>query len=92
MAVDLCRRGDHFCQALGAGRTVILGEQNLSEEVRAWTDGYGVDAAVICTPRLKPTPRLNRQPRRAATADNWSMSALRRSNSLETFQRKGIGG
>ena len=56
MAVDLLPSRRSFCQALGAERTVILGEQNLSEEVRAWTDGYGVDAAVICTATQSNTP------------------------------------
>jgi predicted dehydrogenase/threonine dehydrogenase-like Zn-dependent dehydrogenase len=56
MAVDLLPSRRSFCHALGAERTVILGEQNLSEEVRAWTDGYGVDAAVICTATQSNTP------------------------------------
>src|SRR5260221_10230678 len=34
---------------MGAEKAVILGEQNLSDEVRHWTGGYGVDAVVICT-------------------------------------------
>ena len=49
MAVDLMPSRRSLCQAMGAERTVIPGEQDLSDEVRAWTDGFGVDAAVICT-------------------------------------------
>jgi len=49
MAVDLAPSRRLLCPAMGAERTVILGEQNLSDEARAWTEGFGVDAAVICT-------------------------------------------
>lgn len=56
MAVDLLPARRAFCQAMGAEKTVILGEQNLREEVRVWTDGYGVDAVVICTATESNTP------------------------------------
>ena len=49
MAVDLAPAREPFARALGAERVVILGPQNLADEVRAWTDGYGVDAVVLCT-------------------------------------------
>jgi predicted dehydrogenase/threonine dehydrogenase-like Zn-dependent dehydrogenase len=49
MAVDLAAAREPFARALGAERVVILGQQSLADEVRAWTDGYGVDAVVLCT-------------------------------------------
>ena len=56
MAVDLTPSRRPFCHAMGAEKVVILGEQSLGDEVRAWTDGYGVDAAVICTATQSNTP------------------------------------
>jgi predicted dehydrogenase/threonine dehydrogenase-like Zn-dependent dehydrogenase len=49
LAVDLLPSRRAFCDAMGAEKTVILGEQNLADEIRAWTDGFGVDAAILCT-------------------------------------------
>ena len=49
MAVDLQESRRSVCPALGAERVVIPGAQNLIDEVRAWTDGHGVDAVVLCT-------------------------------------------
>ena len=49
MAVDVIPSRRALCPAMGAERAVIAGEQNLSDEVRLWTDGFGADAAVICT-------------------------------------------
>ncbi|PYL00554.1 MAG: hypothetical protein DME19_04670 [Verrucomicrobia bacterium] len=56
MAVDLMPSRRSFSRAMGSEKVVILGEQNLSDELRAWTDGYGVDAAVICTATQSNTP------------------------------------
>ncbi len=56
MAADLQAARQPFSEAMGAGKVVIFGQQNLPEEVRAWTDGYGVDAAVICTATQSNTP------------------------------------
>jgi predicted dehydrogenase/threonine dehydrogenase-like Zn-dependent dehydrogenase len=56
MAVDLLPSRRSYCRALGAERVVILGEQDLNEEVRTWTDGYGVDAAIVCTSAQTNTP------------------------------------
>src|SRR5687767_1393350 len=56
MAVDLLPSRRKFSEAVGAEQVVIIGQQNLSEEVRAWTEGYGVDAAVICTATDSNTP------------------------------------
>src|SRR5262245_57518385 len=49
MAADVQSARRPFCEAMGAEKTIITGEQDLSDEVRAWTEGYGVDAAIICT-------------------------------------------
>jgi predicted dehydrogenase/threonine dehydrogenase-like Zn-dependent dehydrogenase len=56
MAVDLLPSRRGFSEAMGAEKVVILGQQNLADEVRFWTDGYGVDAAVICTATDSNTP------------------------------------
>ena len=56
MAVDLQGARRPFCEAMGAERVVILGAQNLADEVRLWTDGFGVDAAVICTATQSNAP------------------------------------
>jgi predicted dehydrogenase/threonine dehydrogenase-like Zn-dependent dehydrogenase len=49
MAVDLQAGRKSVAESMGAERVVIPGQQNLWDEARAWTDGYGVDAAIICT-------------------------------------------
>ncbi len=56
MAVDLQASRKAFAEAMGAERVVISGEQNLNDEVRAWTEGYGVDAAIICTATQSNAP------------------------------------
>src|SRR4051812_136237 len=56
MAADLQPARKPFCEAMGAEKAVILGPQNLADEVRAWTEGFGVDAAVICTATQSNTP------------------------------------
>jgi predicted dehydrogenase len=56
MAVDLLPSRRAFTEKLGAERTVILGDQNLANEVRSWTEGQGVDAVVLCTGTDSNTP------------------------------------
>jgi predicted dehydrogenase/threonine dehydrogenase-like Zn-dependent dehydrogenase len=56
LAVDLLPTRRSYCAAMGAEKTVILGEQNLSDEVRVWTEGYGVDATILCTSSQSNTP------------------------------------
>lgn len=56
MAVDLQASRRRFSELAGAEKTVILGPQNLADEVRVWTGGLGVDAAVICTATQSNTP------------------------------------
>lgn len=48
MAVDTLALRRPISKAMGAERVVILGEQNLLDQVHEWTEGYGADAAVIC--------------------------------------------
>lgn len=56
MAVDLIEARRPFCEAMGADVVVIPGKQSLAEEARAWTEGFGVDAAVICTSSRSNAP------------------------------------
>jgi predicted dehydrogenase/threonine dehydrogenase-like Zn-dependent dehydrogenase len=56
MAVDLLSARKPFCQAMGAERFVVPGPQNLADEVRAWTDGFGVDAVILCTATSSNAP------------------------------------
>ena len=56
MAVDLNERRKPFAEVMGAERVVIPGRQTLADEVRVWTEGFGVDAAVVCTATDSNTP------------------------------------
>ena len=56
MAVDVQPSRRPFAAAMGAERIVIASEQNLSNEIRSWTDGYGVDAVIVCTATQSNTP------------------------------------
>ena len=47
MALDVAPARRALAQAMGAEKVVILGQQDLRHEVRAWTQGYGIDAAVL---------------------------------------------
>ena len=47
MALDVAPSRRALAQAMGAEKVVILGQQDLRHEVRAWTQGYGIDAAVL---------------------------------------------
>ena len=49
MAVDVVSSRRALCTQLGAERVVIAGEQNLADEVHAWTGGYGADCVLVCT-------------------------------------------
>jgi predicted dehydrogenase/threonine dehydrogenase-like Zn-dependent dehydrogenase len=49
MAVDVQDWKRPYCETMGAERVVISSRSNLADEVRSWTEGYGVDAAIICT-------------------------------------------
>jgi predicted dehydrogenase/threonine dehydrogenase-like Zn-dependent dehydrogenase len=49
LAADLAAAREPYSRAMGAERVVILGRQDLAEEVRVWTDGFGADAVVLAT-------------------------------------------
>jgi predicted dehydrogenase/threonine dehydrogenase-like Zn-dependent dehydrogenase len=49
MAVDQAPERRPFCETMGAEKVVILGQQDLADEVRVWTGSYGVDAVVLAT-------------------------------------------
>jgi predicted dehydrogenase/threonine dehydrogenase-like Zn-dependent dehydrogenase len=49
LATDLSPTRKPFAEAMGAEVFVVPAHQNLGDEVRAWTEGYGVDAAVLAT-------------------------------------------
>ena len=56
MAVDVQASRRPICERMGAERIVIPGQQELSDQARDWTQGYGVDAAVICTASQSSAP------------------------------------
>ncbi len=56
MAVDLAPARKSFAQVMGAEKFVIPSQQNLADEVRAWTDGFGVDAVVLATATQNNSP------------------------------------
>jgi predicted dehydrogenase/threonine dehydrogenase-like Zn-dependent dehydrogenase len=56
MAVDVQASRRPICERMGAEKVVIPGQQGLSDEVRDWTQAYGVDAAVICTASQSSAP------------------------------------
>ncbi len=56
LAVDLAPARRPFAEGMGAEKVVILGQQSLNDEVRSWTEGYGVDAAVLCTAAASNAP------------------------------------
>ena len=47
LALDVAPARRELATAMGAERVVIAGQQNLPQEVRAWTEGFGVDAAIL---------------------------------------------
>ncbi len=56
MAVDLASARQPFSEAMGAEKFIVPGQRNLADEVRAWTDGYGVDAVVLATATQNNSP------------------------------------
>jgi predicted dehydrogenase/threonine dehydrogenase-like Zn-dependent dehydrogenase len=56
MAMDLAPTRRPFAEAMGAERFVVPGPQHLGDEVRAWTDGFGVDAVVLATATQNNSP------------------------------------
>ena len=49
MAVDILESRRQLATTMGAEKVVILGLQDLSTEVQAWTEGFGADAVVLAT-------------------------------------------
>jgi predicted dehydrogenase/threonine dehydrogenase-like Zn-dependent dehydrogenase len=47
MALDVAPARRALAHAMGAEKVVIAAQQDLRQEVRAWTDGFGIDAAVL---------------------------------------------
>jgi predicted dehydrogenase/threonine dehydrogenase-like Zn-dependent dehydrogenase len=56
MAMDVAQSRRAPALAMGAERFVIAATQSLADEVRAWTDGIGVDGAVLATATSLNTP------------------------------------
>ena len=56
MALDVAPARRALAQAMGAEKIVILGQQDLRHEVRAWTQGYGIDAAVLAASASTNSP------------------------------------
>ena len=56
LALDVAEPRRRLAAAMGAERIVIAGSQDLKEEVRAWTEGFGVDAAVLAASSSSNTP------------------------------------
>ena len=56
MAVDVQEWKRSSCEAMGAEKVVISSRSNLIDEVRAWSEGYGVDAVVVCTSTQSNSP------------------------------------
>jgi predicted dehydrogenase/threonine dehydrogenase-like Zn-dependent dehydrogenase len=56
MALDLAATREPFAQKMGAEHFVLPGRQGLADEVRLWTDGFGVDAAVLATATSSNAP------------------------------------
>ena len=56
MAVDVQDWKRSYAEAMGAERVVISSRSNLLDEVRAWSEGYGVDAIILCTSTTSNSP------------------------------------
>ena len=56
LAIDLAEAREPLALAMGAEVFVAPGKQHLDEEVRTWTEGYGVDAAVLATATSDNSP------------------------------------
>jgi predicted dehydrogenase len=56
MAVDVTAARRPLAERMGAEEVVITPEQNLSDAVRAWTEGFGADGVVIATATQDNSP------------------------------------
>lgn len=55
-AVDIVDDREDLCRTMGADRFINPLHGNFHDVVREWTDGFGADAAVICTASKSNTP------------------------------------
>jgi predicted dehydrogenase/threonine dehydrogenase-like Zn-dependent dehydrogenase len=56
MALDISAAREPYARTMGAEAFTLPGRQALSDEVRAWTDGFGVDAVVLATATADNSP------------------------------------
>jgi predicted dehydrogenase/threonine dehydrogenase-like Zn-dependent dehydrogenase len=56
MALDVAVSRERLARAMGAERVVIAGVHDLNQNVREWTDGFGVDAVVLATATANNKP------------------------------------
>ena len=56
MATDVLAIRGPLSQSMGAEKVLIVPAQDLPAEVRLWTEGYGVDAALVCTASQTSSP------------------------------------
>jgi len=58
LASDIAEVRGTYAWAMGAELFVALGRHNLLDQVRAWTDGFGVDAVVLATATEDNSPTV----------------------------------
>ena len=58
VAVDLAQGRQSFAEAMGAEVFLVPGRQSLPDEIRSWTEGYGVDAVVLATSTADNSPTI----------------------------------
>jgi len=56
MAVDVQEWKRPYCDAMGAEKAVISSRSSLIDEVRVWSEGFGVDAVIVCTSTQSNSP------------------------------------
>lgn len=87
LAVDVQPARRSFAEAMGAERVVVSGEQQLADEVRSWTQGFGVDAAIICTASQSNAP-IEEAAEALRDRDGWWMWASPGSNCPGRFSTR----
>lgn len=55
-AVDIVDERKATCQAMGVDCFINARDGHFHDVIREWTDGYGVDAAIVCTASQSNTP------------------------------------
>jgi predicted dehydrogenase/threonine dehydrogenase-like Zn-dependent dehydrogenase len=56
LALDVAPARRALAAAMGAERVVIAGQEDLRQQARAWTEGFGIDAAVLAASSVTNTP------------------------------------